>query len=641
MLDGIPGSYGLGKVSVKLHSAAQGVRLSVVLFSVFLLSCAPENPMPTAKVNSVEPQWAVDPDNPGSDLPPVGRSLFDFLVTAQAGDRKVYAVPYPFSRLTDLVQQRLRATGRSSLKRVLIPVGRSLQRCAARPDYFHYPRAVVAVDSESGSETGQAGMLLKDRLFLGYQEKADLIEVISYNEEAGRFEFQVVKNYRAGSTPQVLYPRREKCLPCHQNQAPIFSRPLWDETNANPRIASLLRAEQSSFYGIPVNRGADFPNAIDDATDRANLFSVYQLLWQQGCGLNGTSVASVNCRANAFLAVLQYRLSGYRHAGLNANGPKRTFSLAVADHWQKQWPQGLAIPNPDIPNRDPAAHIRQGSALNGLEGSRDPGGIAASELVHLASVERELEPFNKRPPVEVWYFPAMQTAVINRLISGLSEFLAVSDVRTLDRYLFEKGARGGKAIYRYGAPCTFVSKSAGSETTELRFRCHAQPAAKKPLELEGSIHLRNEKVVGGRVYHLRVAQREDLHNLKVEGGRFKLNNGHWRATFSLREQSSGLHARLTDGNAVEHVSISWSGGVRPHAGSFSGQAVATIMNDFSEVLQAVERMATQTRVGALDAFAPKPFRRVSLLGTLFTQIGIKPIPGCCMADATMPPARAE
>src|SRR5205823_2713151 len=132
---------------------------------------------------------------------------------------------------------------------------------------FAYPRAVVAVDTESRERPNGAGLLLKDRLFLGYQEKAGIIEIISYNEAAGRFEFQVVTDYRPGGAPTVRYANRAICTVCHQNHSPIFSRPLWDETNANPAIAEALQSQQRDFYGFPVQQSVDVANAFDDATD--------------------------------------------------------------------------------------------------------------------------------------------------------------------------------------------------------------------------------------------------------------------------------------------------------------------------------------------------------------------------------------
>ena len=202
-----------------------------------------------------------------TDLPSVGRSRFDQVIGAGQ-------VPYPFARLVTQIEAQLEADpgGLPPLKITLIPLGRSLQRSAAAPDFFHFPRVIVAVDS--ASKPGVAP--LQDRLFIGYQEKSAVLEVISYNEDAGRFEFQLVKDYRAGGKPQVVYANRTLCYACHQNGAPIFSRALWDETNANPQVAALLAASGKNFYGIPPERGVDLPYAIDIAVKRANGLALTQ-----------------------------------------------------------------------------------------------------------------------------------------------------------------------------------------------------------------------------------------------------------------------------------------------------------------------------------------------------------------------------
>src|SRR3546814_5804220 len=125
---------------------------------------------------------------------------------------------------------------------------------------------------------------------------------------AGRFEFQLVHDYRAGATPRVSYARRELCAACHQNLAPIFARPVWAETNANPRIAARLAEHRDAFAGVPVDRGVDISNAIDTATDHANLLGVWQKLWHAGCGKDDAD--GRRCRGAAVLAALPHRPGG-------------------------------------------------------------------------------------------------------------------------------------------------------------------------------------------------------------------------------------------------------------------------------------------------------------------------------------------
>lgn len=281
---------------------------------------------------------------PSPDLPPDGRSRFDLLI----GDAPV---PYPFARLVKKINAQMQQdrSGLTPLKITLIPLGRSLQRNAGAPDFFHFPRVVAAADGHAIPGVAP----LKDRLFIGYHEKGEVVEVISYNDATGRFEFQVVRDYQGGKTPQVFYARRSLCLACHQNAAPIFARPLWDETSANPAIAARLREARRDFYGVKLT-GTDIAYFIDTATDRANLFAVWQTLWQQGCGASGPDQsAGDQCRKEAFAAALDYARSGVLPAPASLPTLER--------NWKTLWPRGLPIPNSDLPNRDPLAALPDAS----------------------------------------------------------------------------------------------------------------------------------------------------------------------------------------------------------------------------------------------------------------------------------------
>lgn len=366
------------------------------------------------------PAWAaeplaapvIDPAAPGDHLPPSGVSLFDQLF---ADNRGGHAVPFPFENLLARLDAQLRRDPASPLppaKRVLIPLGRSLQRTAAAPDYFESPRVVVGVDSLPAF----GALLLKDRLYLGYQEKSAVLEVISYNEAAGRFEFQLVKNYRAGGRPQVFYANRNICYACHQNGAPIFSRALWDETNANPAIAARLTATGRRFYGIPPGRGVDVPYAIDNAVRRANRFALTQRLWREGCG--GSEVGA-RCRAGLFAAAVRLRLAGDRAPpfdaafGANVARPLRTNGARV-------WPAGLALGRSDLPNRNP---------LQGLASWPDD----APARVALSHVAARFEPLLPRPPEGGWRADAPEA--VTEAVAGLAEFVVDGDWPRLEAAL--------------------------------------------------------------------------------------------------------------------------------------------------------------------------------------------------------------
>jgi cytochrome c5 len=318
-----------------------------------------------------QPTFATD------DLPPVGHSRFDALIGSGS-------VPFPFAQLRQKIEAQMQADpgGLPGLKTTLIPLGRSLQRNAGAPDFFRFPRVVAAADG--ANKPGVAP--LKVRLFLGYHEIGEVLEVISYNDAAGRFEFQVVRDYAPGKTPQIFYARRSLCLACHQNAAPIFARPLWDETPANPEIARRLKAAQRDFYGIKLT-GTDIAYFIDAAADRANLFSVWQTLWRDGCG---TSAAGDACRHDAFAAALDYALDGTL--------PRADALPQLTSQWMVHWPRGLAIPSADLPNRDPFFPLP------------DP----------------DHDPLKLRPPQTVWTAPDVTAFVV-----GLAEMLDSAGIERL------------------------------------------------------------------------------------------------------------------------------------------------------------------------------------------------------------------
>ena len=338
----------------------------------------------------------------GTNLPPLGRSLFDQL--AGRADGAGWHVPFPFSKLLAALSHAGGCADKQPdaqcYRAVLIPLGRSLQRSAAAPEFFKYPRVVAAFTGEAKAGIGSDFPLLKDRLYLGYQEKANLIEVISFNDAAGRFEFQLVKNYAARTEPQVFYANRSVCVSCHQNHAPIFSRQVWDETNANPEIAKRLANARADFDGLPVRVGVDVPNAIDDATDRANLFAAYQLLWRDGCG------DSRRCRARALAAALQYRLTHERGFDVQSAMFRQDFLVPFEKNWQARWPSGLKIPSNDIPNRDP---------------------LQFADSERLAHVPARFEPLLPRGHKEIWQWETDRF----RLIKGIGEFFTSNDIRLL------------------------------------------------------------------------------------------------------------------------------------------------------------------------------------------------------------------
>lgn len=529
-----------------------------------------------------QPRWAVDPTQIGGNLPPSGRSLFDFAMAKSVDGKPAYDIPYPFDALARRVSEQAGCSASSDcIRQVLIPLGRSLQRVTASPDFFAYPRVVIAVDGEGGN-----GLLLKDRLYIGYQEKSDVLEVISYNEAAGRFEFELVKDYRAGATPRVVYANRAVCTACHQNQAPLFSRNQWDETNANPAVAKRLAGAKQTFYGFPARRDIETPNAMDAAIHRANMIGVAQTLWRDGCGDEAQAAAA--CRRAALTAALQYRLSGERAFDDVSESVRTTLVGALTKSMATHWPDGMAIPNGEIPNRDPLTY-REGAQ-----------GVAMTE------VPARFEPLRVRAPLEVWSGDGELMA--RRLVAGLAQLFSEQDMKLLDARL-----AGASAAERTVAiPCTVMTVS-----TQVRFDCRSEDRV-----LNGHATVLGTRIDGGEVAELGLPGQRELRLLDVSSGRLD-GKGH----LLLEPSVQGRHARTPGGDAIVRIDLRWDA-------EGKGEASVVMKDDFAPV-----RAAIVAATGDSAFVAARPFARADVMTALGTALSWPAQPWCCTHADALPPAQ--
>lgn len=557
--------------------------------------------------------WVVDPTVVGDDLPPIGRSLFDFLIAKKKSGQNVYDVPFPFTALMRQLETELPLSSdpqHRALKAVLIPLGRSLQRMAASPDFFTSPRIVVTTNQDAAP---QSRMLLKDRLYLGYQPKADAIEVISYNEAAGRFEFQVVKDYRVGGEPKVYYANRALCLACHQNAGPIFSRQIWDETNANPRVAALLHQHHGKdFYGIAIERGVDVPNAIDNAKLRANRYAATQLLWREACGDNET-VAKL-CRARLFTAVLQYKLSGnqqFEHQAFEQEAAER-----MRINWKASWPNGLTLGNPDIPNRNPLANPAQ----------------------PVTDISARFDPLVLREPLEIWSVPKGRE--IDHIVDDLAQFVSENDVDVLMTAM-ERG-RSKAASQSFSTDCHVEVRQAGQSESRLDILCES-PRDQSGLAIKGQLQIKANKVTHGKLDQLVLPGQGPLRGIDLSAAPIVVRDGSRFVSLALSRNFSNdpykprnRPVREGKGNAVHRLTLKWSANAPTLA-----TAEVQVASDFSPVLDAISALVKQTSQTRFDGFDAAPFRRARLMPALFQQLGLPIKEACCLDSTGLPPAMKE
>jgi hypothetical protein len=565
--------------------------------------------------------WAVNPTVPGPDLPPVGRSVFDHLITERTEGGQTYRVPFPLSALIDRIQSRLAQREYNGGTRiVMIPMGRSLQRTAAAPDFFKYPRIVFAVTGEPATNERDAGALLKDRLYIGYVEKTGVLEVISYNEAAGRFEFQLVKNYRAGVQPKIFYANRAICISCHQNHAPIFSQAIWGESNANGRVRELLRSQRADF-DLSAQANIDFPDDIDKATVRANTLVSLQSVWRQGCQDPQNRSQSQRCRAAAFRAVLQYGLSGEQDFESSSPSYQSDFISTFGRVWHQTWAQGLSVAQSSLLDRNP---------FGGAVSSYGGGGSGELSLNWIAAshVPAELDPLNPRPAREIWRFAGALDA--NRFVTGWAKFFAADDFRALDAHLLRQRNSDNAQRSVYRGLCTRVRDAAG--TRGFKFQCAGNASIAHGVHLAGHI----EDSGSGRIDWMNFGPAGQVRDVALDGSIQRAGS-----QYSMRAvpKRKGLEARLSDGRAVERVEMRWLAET-PEAKESRPLEVTvevTVIDDFALARRAVDRLLANQPALFDDA----PLARASLMRALFSELGMTERSWCCIDDTGMPPAALD
>ena len=234
------------------------------------------------------------------NIPQVGSSVFDKIYSETRQGITTYSIPFPLESLLQKANEEGQTFSHS-----LFPFSRSLQRpIDLRYDPLLNPRLVLGVSS---------GSLGNSKLFLGYVKATDQMEVISYNDEAGRFEFQLVRNY--SRDPKVSYVNRAKCISCHQGQAPIFSTGPWadsslgiigDLLNAKLGLSQNNLSEMQLVFAKLFGAKSSVPNIsmLDSLVRDANQIALDERIWLIGCGKNR------ECRLGLLLKTLAPSYSG-------------------------------------------------------------------------------------------------------------------------------------------------------------------------------------------------------------------------------------------------------------------------------------------------------------------------------------------
>jgi dienelactone hydrolase len=564
--------------------------------------------------------WAIDPTQPGPDLPATGGSLFDALFATRRDGRVEHRLPTPFSALVAWLDARLPrdADGRSGLRRTLIPQGRSLQRDAAAPNHFESPRIVLAAVAEGGTDTPSGPLWTRDRLFIGYQARAQVLEVISYNPVAGRFEFQVVRNYGKDLEPTVYYARRGLCLSCHQSAAPIFPNAPWNETNTFGPVFQRLEGVKASFHGIPARPIRQDVNDIDRSTNRAVVLPILQEIWAHGCRNGDDAEGAANCRAGLFAAALEYRFSAASHYDDQSALYRHSVIPALKSAWRTRWPGGMLIPAANIPDRDPLAQI----------GPLPP----------------RLDPLTPRRPDAVWRGP--NAKAMRAIISALAAELPMAHIRRLSDALHDRALLNGHGVQRYQLGCDYTPLPRRGPVVQGKISCGGD--SRTGIRVLGLLGVNQAGVPRVRLQELQLKRGAKLVDLEDDAGTIQDHGKGVELHFAPRHRRRGLVARDQDGTAVSELVIRL--GSDPAAstdlrnrlrGPLRLGAEIDTLDDFAPMRGALAALLAADKLRPMPLFDGQSFDPRRMLAALSIELDITTEDGCCDQPVEFPPANLE
>jgi len=528
-------------------------------------------------------EWVVHFTQPGNDIADVGTSLFDELFSTGNGSQRVYNIPFPFESLINHLGGLLAPDNGKSLVELLIPKGRSLQREAAAPNYFLHPRRLLSAIGEPVSQSGRYNLVFKYRIFIAYQEVINQLEIISYNEESARFEFQVVDNYGGEIAPVVKPASRSLCMSCHQNGGPIFSSSPWDETNFNPQIAiALARSRPDKYSNIMQAMSKDVPG-YDIATNDANYFSGLQLIWRSGCGgINVPLTQSSKCRGALLKAMLQHRLSGDLTFDATDENYQKEFVEFVSENWKQQWPNGLLIPASDIPD------------LNPFEVSDD----------------LSTDPSLPRQPVARWIDP--DERFFSLLVRRISSFFTRQDIQEIDNHLVRLANNSALNQLVMEQRCVISRTELDGIQSSYQLTCDTEE-----LKLDLQFMRRDNTITQTKIQTLNAPDHGLIWRTEIDQPSLVLEVAKAAMVGGFTNQLGGS-ARFSSGNRLKRVEVSWNED-RVAIRDAEQQALVrlSIEQDFQFAEKTIETITADTVSGYTDALGPLPFRRRQILKRFF------------------------
>jgi len=200
----------------------------------------------------------------------------------------------------------------------------------------------------------------------------------------------------------------------------------------------------------------------------------------------------------------------------------------------------------------------------------------------------------------------------------------------LDNYLFEASQDTDTARRHLKAACAFTKTDLGGWALQVRFSCGGQD--RDGMGMEGQFYIEHGEATRGTIERLLVGGSEKLIKLTISGPEIAYSDSGGEILLRLEQPIGGIHARLTNGQALEHLTLRWDMLAAEDAGPSeefrrhpdNGMSVLSVVDDFALLRSALAALVQEAENGMNDALSDKPIQGGALMRALLAKLGMKP-----------------
>ncbi len=184
------------------------------------------------------------------------------------------------------------------------------------------------------------------------------------------------------------------------------------------------------------------------------------------------------------------------------------------------------------------------------------------------------------------------------------------------------------------AACAFTKTDLGGWAVQVRFSCGDHD--RDELSIEGHFYIKQGEETRGTIERLLIDGSEKLIKLTISGPEIAYSDGGGEVLLSLEQPIGRIHARLTNGQALENLTLRWNRLAPEDAGPSeelrrhpnNGTGVLSVVDDFALLRGPLTALVRQTENGMSEALSNKPLQGGALMRALFAQLGMKPGQSC-------------